>query len=220
MHHSRWRRDRFHDSSNPNRSSLSPQNAPQPEICDLRGPRTRFPVCIPSSSPSNRTPISSHTNTLNSTAAASIAKTIVIHWTPIDYTWDNSQVGYWGALEHEGGIIVACFPTLRPILQYFQSRFGSGPNSNNRELNSATSWTLRGTTNKRRANSEDELLHDEDDMQIRKMTEVRVSLETREAASRLGDVPNLHWDPSGRNREASSQSAASYGGATTRADVE
>ncbi|KAH8423967.1 uncharacterized protein LDX57_001723 [Aspergillus melleus] len=55
-------------------------------------------------------------------AGASIAKTVLIDWNPEDYTYDNAKLVPWAFTEQEGGVIVGCLVTLRPIWQLIQSR--------------------------------------------------------------------------------------------------
>jgi hypothetical protein len=129
--------------------------------------------------------------TLYSTAGTSIAKTVVINWTPKDYTWGNSPVGYWGALEHELGIFAGCLVTLRPLLQKMHSHFSSGTGSlESHELAPESAHSRKRTL------SEDELLRLESSaqpmgLQIQKMTEVEVSL----------DAPLTKHSPDAHRRE-------------------
>ncbi|KAJ6102879.1 hypothetical protein N7486_005306 [Penicillium sp. IBT 16267x] len=111
------------------------------------------------------------------TAGASIAKTVVINWTPKDYTWGNSPVGYWGAIEHELGIIAGCLVTLRPLLQTMHLHFGSGTQSASSESHK---MVTKAAYSRKPTISEDELLRVEPSaqtmgLQIQKMTEVEVS---------------------------------------------
>ncbi|KAJ6002590.1 hypothetical protein N7451_005137 [Penicillium sp. IBT 35674x] len=125
------------------------------------------------------------------TAGTSIAKTVVINWTPKDYTWGNSPVGYWGAMEHELGIFAGCLVTLRPFLQKMHSHFISGTGSlKSHELAPELAHSRKRTL------SEDELLRVESSaqpmgLQIQKMTEVEVSL----------DAPLTNNSPDAHRRE-------------------
>ncbi|KAB8221514.1 hypothetical protein BDV33DRAFT_202511 [Aspergillus novoparasiticus] len=58
-------------------------------------------------------------------AGASIAKTVSIDWSPKDYTWDNAKMAPWASTEHQGGMIVGCLVTLRPLFQLMWSRIDS-----------------------------------------------------------------------------------------------
>lgn len=115
--------------------------------------------------------------TVYSTAGASIAKTVVINWTPKDYTWGNAPVGYWGAIEHELGIVAGCLVTLRPLLQTMHLHFGLGSQSSSSESHK---MVTKEAYSRKSTLSEDELLRVEPSaqtmgLQIQKRTEVEVS---------------------------------------------
>lgn len=117
---------------------------------------------------------------LYSSVAASIVKTVVINWSPKDYTWDTSPIGYWGATEHELGIFAGCLVTLRPLIQRITSHISWGSNDSNRHSD-APSWEKNSHPSymRKKTTSEDDLLDTESarpaGFQIQKMTEVEIS---------------------------------------------
>lgn len=77
--------------------------------------------------------------------------------------------------KHEGGIIVACIPTLRPLYEYLRHRGRSKRAPNNFEMNLIGPRQL--IYQDEIQNSDGGLL--QEDMQIRKTTETIVSHPTR-----------------------------------------
>ncbi|PLB50910.1 hypothetical protein P170DRAFT_436002 [Aspergillus steynii IBT 23096] len=73
---------------------------------------------------------------------ASIVKTVSIDWNPEDYTWDNAKLVPWAFTEQEGGVIVGCLVTLRPIWQLIRSRISSQPLSEDYNMSGSGRRTL------------------------------------------------------------------------------
>ncbi|KAB8265391.1 hypothetical protein BDV32DRAFT_116483 [Aspergillus pseudonomiae] len=119
-------------------------------------------------------------------AAASIVKTVSIDWSPKDYTWDNAKMAPWASTEHQGGMIVGCLVTLRPIFQLMRRRIHSNPPREDYDM------AVRGQQAPRRNKREvDEHGLLSEPMEIMKQTKVEVLDEARDSQTDGSEDP---WD--------------------------
>jgi hypothetical protein len=96
-----------------------------------------------------------------------------------DPFWDNAPAAYWSVVELNCGIICACLPTLRPLIQKAIPDFWSTRHSTrdgtakSGTANSQGLRTFNSTFNRRRRDPEEDGIYVQKEIELHSTTELR-----------------------------------------------